>query len=582
VEKIQQPGSPLSHVPEADIPLKQIIGDSSTPRPDLVFDLRVRNDKLKRDTESRLREIFGDKTVMDALMSAAETKGIRAESISRIVAARPKHPGVRVQFDEENRALVFNISNLGDGLRGDVRKCLCEFLGVKPLRGEFKETEHARLVPKEELERALRIARWEDFNPDEYDGGRSVLVKLRKQVNHNGVNYRWIKIKAAGYNGILPPQPRRFIAEKPGEKPHEIQIPDVDDEGGVIFLEQLNPRGGLTEKASENEVKMMQKNFERGLTLDIALGHGVYSDLVMEGEKLGFVVSLVPEVRDMADVIEGRKAQAVIKSKDSIGVYADKLRDDINDIFTQQGRMLRKAHDNGIYMAFPHWGNAYTLKGKYYWKDFTETQDITGVGPGREVAFRLIDMVQAVQHLQQLPFFEDKQWDFWHKRIMVNLPIAFLMGYFHDRLSIFDKQLLQTQNDDIVGIMIEGSKKPVHTLDSRLVREVEDVAAGRDYKDIPNIPQEVLIYPYVERETKVGKAVWDIVERGVLPQEKELLARGIWKVSIVEAQQRKAVSGVHLESNSAFIELPSWLSEDDVPPYVSAGIRSILQREKGA
>ncbi|NQT95987.1 MAG: hypothetical protein HQ572_05995 [Candidatus Omnitrophica bacterium] len=558
---------------------------------DLEFDLRPKNPDFKRNAEADIRWALDDPEIFCALSEVLDREGVPENSINKIIivesSSLSRHS--KPKIDRRRQAILINMPPLQDGYMHLLYEKLIGFVDQKPLKAAFNKTEFARMVPEKDLKRALEVARWERFSPDAYDGERSVTVKLAVPIIYNGVRYDSLKIKGTVYKRILQPKREKFTP--PGEDSHEIWIPDADEQGKIVLHDQPNPKGGLMAERAQNETEIMALSFTKGHTLHIPLGHGEYEDLTMDGRNMGFFVCLVPQgivgVRESCyKIIEegsvGRIGDTTAVATDS----APKMREKVEDMFYQQGRKLREAHDDGIYLAYPHWDNSYSFQNRYYWKDFSEAQDIRRANryePERSLAFRLTDISVALQHLRQLPLFADMfAAESWWEKIMLRADRTFLMGYFYDRLYLFDEKYSRLGVSDFVDAMKEGMKRPVCELDHMFMKPLHEVASGQAPVRLRNVPRITSACFYTIPGSTVDRGVreMDGVEAGI---ERTLRELGIWHFNFVETDGY--VEGYHnADTNSAYIFLPRGLAVSDVRSLVRSELEAIREdlRKDGA
>ncbi|NQT32304.1 MAG: hypothetical protein HQ594_01360, partial [Candidatus Omnitrophica bacterium] len=566
--------------------------ERAPPRFLIETDLRINRDDFRKRLESIINNFFDDEDIQEVIEEAILRKGIDPGKITKIIVQRPKKLNPEDKFpriDEERSALVINISEVS-GISRELSQAVITFLSPKPFTADFIKTKFTDLVPEGELKRALQIACWEDFNPDEYLEGRSVEIKLSNPVTYNGVVYDSVKIKGVVFKRVLQPRLKSFIAKRPGEETHDIRIPDVNEEARVIYHKQLNPEGGLEGRIARNEIDMMEKSLERGLTLDVPIGAGIYRDLKMQDENLGFVISLIPDkkMENIPDMIEKAKVSSGSRgSRKEDRLFTERielvrLREKIEEIFYQQGKRLREAHDEGMYLAFPHWGNFYVINGKYYHKDFSESQDIAEISenePERVAAFRFLDICIAIQHFDQLPFYEERGLTkFWRETVCLRLELPFLMGYFHDRPEFFDaeaaKDLIKLINTRW-RLVFEEDNKPVSEYGLALVDRLRDIVDGKEGQG--GTPKWTVGYPYAEKDTPVGRVVWRMMKTGDLPHEDRLQKAGLWKFNFMEVSKDKADVTYDLKKGSVYMEIPANPFGGDVRWYIQEKLKGILK-----
>ncbi|NQT22827.1 MAG: hypothetical protein HQ579_05225, partial [Candidatus Omnitrophica bacterium] len=516
--------------------------------------------------------------------------------LREILVKRPKkitEEDLTPFIDKERRKLIINLSSLDEKPGEKILQAIRKFLGQKPLEADFEKTEFAKLIPANKLDRALKTATWEDFSPDDYNGGRSVILRLREPLIHNGMTYDSIKLKGVVYKAVLQPTPKRFttpLEDLHGS--HEIEIPDVDDKGRIIFHKQLNPQGGLEAKIASNEIELMQKALERDLTLDIPLGAGTYKDLTMEAENLGFVISLVPtkKVREISDILEEAKTEGrkVVDGKRAVTepIEAIKMRERIDEVFYELGKRLREAHDRDIFLAFPHWGNIYAVNGVYYWRDFSEAQDIKGMqetDPARAVGFRFVDIAQAIGHFDQLEgFYKDGELqELWRKDIQIAPWVHFLKGYFHDGPGVFDKVLTPTLMKDLTKVFDKFNnreKVKIAVEKNSLVQGLHIIVAGKtgEYSK----PMNIIVYPYVIENSPVGQTVWNMIKSDEFPHEKALLKAGVLKINFMETAG-EAKAWREPGKGSVYIEIPYSFSSESARKFIDESLKRFAGDEKG-
>lgn len=546
--------------------------------------------KRKAGVETQLNLLLNDPDVADALIQHMVEQGIELQPvinvhIRNLAAGDQSRPAIDVTGD----TITINLDPKSDtDLLKSVYLHLVALGENKPLTAEFTRTEFASLIPKHLMSRAIQTACWDPFDPDAYDGGRSVTQRLEQPVEHNGVFYNRVKIKGVVYKNILQPRPQSFHGISRDGEIHDIRIPGVDSNGRTTFTKQLNPQGGLEQSIASNEIAMMQTAFERGITLDIPLGYGIYHNLAKDDIKLAFVISLIPARQSfILEIIEASKQRNLPMRKNSIALIQDRMtlvraREDMEEIFFKQGKQLREAHDRGIFLAFPHWDNIYIINGTFYWKDFSETQDIQGISssqPARALAFRAIDISQALMHMSQLPFFSAGELaPVWRDHIQLQPDITFLRGYFYDRQYFFTREMLLTQEPDIVqAVLVDGLQQPVASVQIPFIPALNTIVQGLHDSSAVNTPRTTLVYPYLDKDSPMGRTLLALIKtEHKFPLEEQLRNKGIWIINFIETPAKPKES-IDIENGSAYIEIPSNLPPKKVEGYIERAFKKLLR-----
>jgi|GEM_PF-1216460 len=557
----------------------------------VIFEINKDGKPLPSRLENDIAQFLAERSVVEAIEKVLAARGANPLRITKVKIIRKKEKlKATTSVDFKKGLLTLNLPKTKRGFELDLYDCFISFINQKPFSSEFRQTNFAELVPQEELDRAIRTANWEDFSPDSYSGMRSVTLRLRKPIVYNGVTYTHIKLKGVVFNRVFQPRAHKFIAPATSidSPPHEIAVPDISNEGFFVQHDQLNPEGGLMEDVAENEITMMQRGLNDHLTLDIPLGHGVYDRLIMEGQKMAYVASLVPgdgekQMEDLMSECLQRNAPVIGNTRTVTGNNVTTIREEMEDIFYSQGQKLREAHDKGMFLAFPHIGNFYFLNNKYFHRDFSEARvvQITDkTSYRRALGCRLIDIAEALQHFHQLQIYYDHGREYWDTRVQFHPESAFLMGYFYDRLYEFDSNFFVTHSGDICKLLIDSDSVPVNEQKHKIIKMLANICDGDKPAQVDNMPQDVLIYPYVEQQTMVGKAIFDFArETKRLPNEGTLLKMGIWRINFLQTDcpaSQGIVVRYDIDKHSAYIIFPFAMPEEECKRSIPASVNRLV------
>lgn len=427
--------------------------------------------------------------------------GIRLADVRKIIVAKTAADqqalaGAAPQGIPAEQALKFSVSE--HRTEGDFARSLRQLVVQKPLPYQITEWNPAAAEifkgagEGEIISRVMKNISWEDFDPDALSGSRSVILYLKTPVVYRGVTYHAIKLKGVAWKGILQPMLERY---------RETPAMTMDGSGKIAHEREMNLKGGVPFKVAQNEFRGMQKVFNDGLTLDVALFYGLYTGMFMEGEETGFMASLIPDPKDprLADILGHYFGELDPRKYSDTETWKNKLsakggipgiRSDLDDYVKRAARRFREAHDKGNFLEFPTPGNVTEHEGLFYLKDFDSWRDIRGANPRQQIGYRIYDIFQFFSHLQDSFAFGGEQEANVLWRIFGVRPVmAFLEGYFGDRLNdprIFDMLEL----DDVLRLgrsILTGV--PAHQINHPLVGLVSDVVHGQkpQGKNIPTI-----------------------------------------------------------------------------------------------
>ncbi len=389
------------------------------------------------------------------------------------------------------------------------------------------------------VERIRKTVSWEDFNPDSFSGTRSILLHLEKPVIYRGVEYHAIKIKGTAYAGIFQPLKVRY---------QEAVDTGMDESGRMTKTRAVNFKGGATVPESNQEFAGLGRGFEDGITLDIPLAHGVYPDFEMEGEKGGFMVSLVQDAKDarvqdafnayMNDFAPGGQVDreiftsALLEKGDFWGV-----RSYVDDFLRRAGRALRDAHDQGHFFAYPHLGNLTEYQGRFFWHDFDSWEDISQTSPVRQIGYRFFDLHQIFSHTDEFSLLRSKETYQLFTGLFGARPVqAILEGYFYDRVS--DKRIWQVETvEDVTRILMRNEHQPVYQIDNPMVGLMSDVVYKKKISgtNLPYYAPKVYVYPKGDSGLALAfKAIAGDMMEERSPWYGIFRKLGVWAIDIAE------------------------------------------------
>jgi len=421
-------------------------------------------EKVNKRIQENIEWFFGDPEVVRALGRCRGDYPFPPSEVRKVIVARkPKSKrgaSANVEFSAESKSIRFNVSSAVNAEK-EVKATLRGILNEPPIAAEITRRNTEMSVNdgqtlKQLLDerfkreggfdglvaRAMRNVTWEDFRPDEFSGGRSITIRLPRNVRINGRMYKAIKIKGVTYKGFMQARAEPYVvrAQKGFEFMNNIKTATmrVGDDNRIKIIDVKKPKGGCMRDECENEFDIGVETFLSGDNIDVPFLAGRLPELVYEEEDQGFVAHLVPELkiermeRKMIDRLHAaskriRTSAGYDKNGGEVGV-----RFEIEEAFYGMGKALRRLHDQGYYPGFPHHANSVEENRDYFWGDMASAVRMPD-DELKQITYRITDLKVAVDHFEQMGVAE---LDFQKMMLQIGAhPMqAFLEGYFHDRM----------------------------------------------------------------------------------------------------------------------------------------------------